>query len=97
MGDRNGAMALAFGVSAALLKRERTGTGSVVDVSLLATAMWTLSSDVLAALGGDAPAAAERARAAREPARRHRTGPRTAGTSSSCSSSPTATGPTSAG
>lgn len=58
MGDRNGAMALAFGVAAALLKREHTGAGSVVDVSLLATAMWTLSSDVLAALGGDSPAAA---------------------------------------
>ncbi len=58
MGDRNGAMALAFGVSAALLKRTRTGSGSVVDVSLLATAMWTLSSDILAALGGDEPQAA---------------------------------------
>jgi crotonobetainyl-CoA:carnitine CoA-transferase CaiB-like acyl-CoA transferase len=57
MGDRNGAMALAFGISAALLKRFRTGAGSVVDVSLLATAMWTLSSDVLAALGGDEPRA----------------------------------------
>ncbi len=55
MGDRNGAMALAFGMSAALLKRERTGAGSIVDVSLLATAMWTLSSDVLAALGGTPP------------------------------------------
>ncbi len=55
MGDRNGATALAFGIAAALLKRTRTGTGSVVDVSLLATAMWMLSSDVLAALGGDAP------------------------------------------
>lgn len=55
MGDRNGAMALAFGIAAALLKRSRTGVGSVVDVSLLATAMWTLSSDVLAVLnGGDA-------------------------------------------
>lgn len=43
MGDRNGAMALAFGIAAALLKRTRTGTGSVVDVSLLATAMWMLS------------------------------------------------------
>lgn len=52
MGDRNGAMALAFAISAGLLKRERTGAGSVVDVSLLATAMWTLSSDVLAALNG---------------------------------------------
>lgn len=58
MGDRNAAMALAFGVAAALLKRTRTGTGSVVDVSLLATAMWTLSSDVLAALGGETPQAA---------------------------------------
>jgi crotonobetainyl-CoA:carnitine CoA-transferase CaiB-like acyl-CoA transferase len=57
MGDRSGAMALAFGIAAALLKRTRTGTGSVVDVSLLATAMWTLSSDVLGALSGDSPAA----------------------------------------
>ncbi|MBL7488842.1 CoA transferase [Frankia sp. AgB1.9] len=55
MGDRNGAMALAFGVVTALLRRERTGSGSVVDVSLLATAMWTLSSDLLSALGGGQP------------------------------------------
>jgi crotonobetainyl-CoA:carnitine CoA-transferase CaiB-like acyl-CoA transferase len=58
MGDRNGAMALAFGVAAALLRRERTGSGGLVDVSLLATAMWTLSSDVLATLGGTPPQAA---------------------------------------
>ena len=57
MGDRNGALALAFGVAAALLKRSRTGVGTVVDVSLLATAMWTLSSDLLAVLGGDEPRA----------------------------------------
>lgn len=57
MGDRNGAMALAFGIAAALLRRTRTGKGSVVDVSLLATAMWTLSSDVLAALQGANPVA----------------------------------------
>jgi crotonobetainyl-CoA:carnitine CoA-transferase CaiB-like acyl-CoA transferase len=57
LGDRNGALALAFGVAAALLKRTRTGAGSVVDVSLLAAAMWTLSSDLLAALGGDEPKA----------------------------------------
>jgi len=57
MGDRNGAMALAFGIAAALLKRTRTARGSVVDVSLLATAMWTLSSDVLAALQGQQPRA----------------------------------------
>jgi len=58
MGDRNGAMALAFGIAAALLRRERSGVGGVVDVSLLATAMWTLSSDVLAALGGTTPVTA---------------------------------------
>lgn len=52
MGDRSGAMALAFGIAGALLRRYRTGEGSVVDVSLLATAMWTLSSDLLAALNG---------------------------------------------
>jgi crotonobetainyl-CoA:carnitine CoA-transferase CaiB-like acyl-CoA transferase len=55
MGDRNGAMALAFGIAGALLERTRTGSGSVVDVSLLATAMWTISSDLLAALGGQPP------------------------------------------
>jgi crotonobetainyl-CoA:carnitine CoA-transferase CaiB-like acyl-CoA transferase len=57
MGDRNGAMALAFGMAAALLQRTRTGKGSVVDVSLLATAIWTLSSDVLSALQGQQPRA----------------------------------------
>jgi crotonobetainyl-CoA:carnitine CoA-transferase CaiB-like acyl-CoA transferase len=57
LGDRNGAMALAFGIAAALLRRTRTGQGSTVDVSLLATAMWTLSSDVLQALGGGQPRA----------------------------------------
>jgi crotonobetainyl-CoA:carnitine CoA-transferase CaiB-like acyl-CoA transferase len=61
MGDRNGAMALAFGMSAALLRRTRTGRGGLVDVSLLATAMWTLSSDVLTALqGNDLPRVGDR-------------------------------------
>lgn len=64
MGDRNGAMALAFGIAAALLRRGRTGRGSVVDVSLLATAMWTLSSDVLSALQGHRPRAASASSAA---------------------------------
>jgi len=58
IGDRNGGMALAFGIAGALLQRTRTGEGAVVDVSLLATAMWTLSSDLLAALQGAAPRAA---------------------------------------
>ena len=58
MGDRNGGMALAFGIASALLRRTRTGQGSVVDVSLLGTAMWTLSSDLLSALQGIEPRAA---------------------------------------
>jgi crotonobetainyl-CoA:carnitine CoA-transferase CaiB-like acyl-CoA transferase len=57
MGDRNGGMALAFAIAAALLRRTATGEGGVVDVSLLGTAMWTLSSDVLAALQGGQPRA----------------------------------------
>jgi crotonobetainyl-CoA:carnitine CoA-transferase CaiB-like acyl-CoA transferase len=46
-------MALAFGVATALLRKARTGRGSIVDVSLLATAMWTLASDVISALQGN--------------------------------------------
>ncbi|MCK9903080.1 formyl-CoA transferase [Parafrankia colletiae] len=67
MGDRNGAMALAFGIASALLRRERTGRGTVVDVSLLATAMWTLSSDILSALTGQTPRAASGVDAYRNP------------------------------
>jgi crotonobetainyl-CoA:carnitine CoA-transferase CaiB-like acyl-CoA transferase len=52
VGDRNGAVNLAFGISGALFRRQRTGEGATVDVSLLATAMWMLGSDVLAALQG---------------------------------------------
>jgi crotonobetainyl-CoA:carnitine CoA-transferase CaiB-like acyl-CoA transferase len=52
LGDRNAAAQLAFGIAGALFRRERTGAGSVVDVSLLATAMWMLGSDVIAALQG---------------------------------------------
>jgi crotonobetainyl-CoA:carnitine CoA-transferase CaiB-like acyl-CoA transferase len=47
-GDSIGAMSLAGGIAAALLKRERTGEPSVVDVSLLSTAMWVLAPDVVA-------------------------------------------------
>jgi crotonobetainyl-CoA:carnitine CoA-transferase CaiB-like acyl-CoA transferase len=46
-GDKQAAMNLAFGVSAALVKRSRTGEGSNVEVSLLGTAMWVLSSDLI--------------------------------------------------
>lgn len=57
IGDRNGGLALAFGIASALLKRERTGAGSIVDVSLLGMAVWMFSSDVLAALQGERPRA----------------------------------------
>jgi crotonobetainyl-CoA:carnitine CoA-transferase CaiB-like acyl-CoA transferase len=49
-GDFIGGLAIAGGVAAALLHRERTGEGIEVDVSLLATAMWVLSPDITAAL-----------------------------------------------
>ena len=54
-GDKAGAMNLAFGVAAALYRRERTGAGSTVDVSLLGTALWQASSDIVytMALGTD--------------------------------------------
>jgi len=46
-GDHTSALSLAFGISAALFKRERTGEPSLVETSLLANAMWVLSSDVV--------------------------------------------------
>jgi len=49
-GDFIGGMALAGGVAAALFRRERSGLGGEVDVSLLGTAMWVLSPDIVAAL-----------------------------------------------
>jgi crotonobetainyl-CoA:carnitine CoA-transferase CaiB-like acyl-CoA transferase len=48
---------LAFGISGALFRRERTGEPSVVAVSLLATAMWTLAYDVISSLQGNFHAA----------------------------------------
>ncbi|MBO0732640.1 MAG: CoA transferase, partial [Acidimicrobiaceae bacterium] len=47
IGDKPAAMNLAYGVAAALFRRERTGQPAVVDVSLLGSAVWTLSSDIL--------------------------------------------------
>jgi crotonobetainyl-CoA:carnitine CoA-transferase CaiB-like acyl-CoA transferase len=52
VGDRYGGTQLAFGIAGALFRRERTGEGSVVDVSLLSTALWMIGSDVVAALQG---------------------------------------------
>jgi crotonobetainyl-CoA:carnitine CoA-transferase CaiB-like acyl-CoA transferase len=64
-GDFIGGMAIAGGVAAALYQRERSGQGLEVDVSLLGTAMWVLSPDIVASLmygfmlpaAGDMPAA----------------------------------------
>ena len=49
-GDFTGGMFLAGGIAAALYNRERTGTGIEVDVSLLGTAVWVLSPDIVAAM-----------------------------------------------
>lgn len=46
-GDKAAAMNLAFGIAAALYRRERTGAGSTVDVSLLSTAIWQNSSAIV--------------------------------------------------
>jgi crotonobetainyl-CoA:carnitine CoA-transferase CaiB-like acyl-CoA transferase len=47
MGDAPSGAYLAGGVSAALFQRERTGKATVVDVSLLGAAVWTLSVDLV--------------------------------------------------
>jgi crotonobetainyl-CoA:carnitine CoA-transferase CaiB-like acyl-CoA transferase len=46
LGDHAGAANIALGVASALFRRERTGVPSVVDVSLLSTALWMLSADI---------------------------------------------------
>ena len=56
-GDSISGMALAGGIAGALLRRERTGRGAVVDVSLLGTAMWSTQMSIVgaAAMGITAP------------------------------------------
>ena len=48
-GDLMGGLALAGGIAAALLKRERTGLPSEVDVSLLGLGLWNLGPDIASA------------------------------------------------
>jgi crotonobetainyl-CoA:carnitine CoA-transferase CaiB-like acyl-CoA transferase len=48
-GDLMAGLTMAGGIAAALLKRERTGITSVVDVSLLSMGLWNLAPDVTAA------------------------------------------------
>lgn len=49
------AMSLAFGISAALLRRERTGVGGAVDVSLMQAAMTLANSQLMRSESEDAP------------------------------------------
>ncbi len=49
-GDSIGGMTIAGGIAAALLKRERTGEPSVVDVSLLSTGAWAMAAGVAMSL-----------------------------------------------
>jgi len=48
-GDSLSGMSLAGGIVAALLHKERTGEGSVVDVALLGTAMWSMQMAIVGA------------------------------------------------
>jgi crotonobetainyl-CoA:carnitine CoA-transferase CaiB-like acyl-CoA transferase len=52
VGDRYAGTHLAFGMAAALYRQARTGMGSVIDVSLIGTALWMISSDVLSQMQG---------------------------------------------
>jgi crotonobetainyl-CoA:carnitine CoA-transferase CaiB-like acyl-CoA transferase len=52
VGDRYAGTQLAFGIAGALFRRERTGEGTVVDVSLIGTALWMIASDVLSQMQG---------------------------------------------
>jgi crotonobetainyl-CoA:carnitine CoA-transferase CaiB-like acyl-CoA transferase len=45
-GDLQSGMALAGGIGAALFQRERTGTGTVVDVSLISAGLWAMGMSV---------------------------------------------------
>lgn len=47
VGDLPGAMTIAGGICGGLFQRERTGHAPVVDISLLAVGMWTMSPDIV--------------------------------------------------
>ena len=52
VGDRYAGTQLALGIAGALYRQARTGEGSVVDVSLIGTALWMIGSDVNSELLG---------------------------------------------
>jgi crotonobetainyl-CoA:carnitine CoA-transferase CaiB-like acyl-CoA transferase len=53
--DLHGSNSIAGAVAMALFRRERTGRGAVVDVSLLNTGMWAMSPDLAEAARGELP------------------------------------------
>ena len=67
-GDSLSGMALAGGVAAALVRKARTGEGSIVDGSLLGTAMWAMQMASVGAAVAEAAAPAQGAPAAAPPA-----------------------------
>jgi crotonobetainyl-CoA:carnitine CoA-transferase CaiB-like acyl-CoA transferase len=64
-GDGIAGMTLAGGIAAALFHRERTGEAQLVDVSLLGTAMWVMSPDIVASKLMNQPQLPSGSRAAR--------------------------------
>jgi crotonobetainyl-CoA:carnitine CoA-transferase CaiB-like acyl-CoA transferase len=54
-GDSLGGMTIAGGIAGALLKRERTGEASVVDVSLLGTGTWAMGAGIALGLQSGEP------------------------------------------
>jgi crotonobetainyl-CoA:carnitine CoA-transferase CaiB-like acyl-CoA transferase len=47
LGDHISGISVAYGIAGALFKRAMTGEAAIVDVSLLSTAVWALSADVV--------------------------------------------------
>ena len=89
-GDHAAALALSTAVLAALRLVERTGEGQVIDVNLLATAAWTMSTDLSSTLvDGHEPADPAAGGGAGTRCRRASAPPTSAG---SCCSCPSRTG-----
>src|SRR5258708_16035740 len=65
--DLQGANTIAGAIGTALFHRERAGTATEVDVSLLNVGMWTLSPDIMAAPAVGAIPAGSRAPAPNPP------------------------------
>ena len=67
-GDLQSGMALAGGIGAALFQRERTGVGTIVDVSLMSAGLWAMGMTI-----SGCQRARRRRAAAPGPLRRRRT------------------------